>query len=262
MCSEAPDMSGANQAAVMQANLSKEQLDWVKQIYAETAPDRAATASRAAQVSDAQLASMQQQDSLTRDYNQYQTTTFRPIEQKIAAAAQGFDTPERRETEAAQAMADVGTQADIARSTGLRELAARGVDPSSGSTAVALGRTGITQAAVQAAAGNTARKTVETVGAARLADAANLGRNIASAQGTTASLALNAGNSAIAASRSGLDATTSGVPMVQQGYAGAQQGLSGAANTYLGIAKVQAGDGGAGAAAGIGSAVGGIAMAI
>ena len=43
MCApSAPDTSGVNRAAEATAALSKEQLDWAKQLYSETAPERRA----------------------------------------------------------------------------------------------------------------------------------------------------------------------------------------------------------------------------
>lgn len=262
MCSEAPDMSGANAAAVMQADLSAEQLKWFKELEASSKPMREAAAKKASAVSDAQLESMKLQDSLTREGADHYRSTFKPIEAKIAGDALAYDTPERRTAEAGLAMAGVGSQADIARLGLRRDLESRGVDANSGNSAIALTRSAIAEAAAKAAAGNAASRQVETIGAAKMNDAAGLGRGIVSSQGTTAGIALNAGNASVGNAGAALGAATSGAGLMQAGYSGAQQGLAGAANTHLGIAKMEAGDGGAGAAAGIGSAVGGIAMAI
>lgn len=242
MCSSspAPDYSGQNAAAVQQAGLSAEQLAWSKAIYAETADDRAYATEQAKKISDASLESMQTQTTLAKDYDTYNKEVFRPLEKGIVADAQAYDTPARREAMAGQAMADVGTQADATRETLAREAMGRGVDPSSGNFAAAQGAFGVRQAAAQAAAGNDARLKVETVGAARKSDAANLGRGLASSQATSASLALTAGNSSGSAAMQPLAAAQSGAQILNQGAAGAQQGLAGAANTYGQIADSQA----------------------
>lgn len=239
MCSEAPDMSGANAAALAQAELSAEQLAWFKDLEASSRPMREAAAARQNQVSDAQLALMRQQQQLTTEANQRYKSTFQPIEDRIASEALAYDTPARREAEAGQAMADVGSQVDLARAGVQRELASRGVDAGSGNAAIALSRMALGEGAAKAAAGNTARKQVETIGAAKLMDAAGLGRGVVSNQATTAGLALNAGNASGQNAGAALNTATSGANLMQAGYQGAQQGLAGAANTHLGIGRIE-----------------------
>lgn len=231
-----PDTSGQNQAALMQAELSKEQLDWAKEVYAETAPERAEAAARANAVSDAQLAATQQQTAIAADAYKDYTDTYRPLEQQIVAEAQAYDTPERRASEAAAAGADVQTQVDAQRAATMREMQRAGVNPASAKIMALQGSMDLGAAKAKAGAANTAVRQIETIGAAKKADAANLGRNIASSQATNASLALQQGNSSVANSNASLAATNSGQGGMQAGYAGAQSGLAGAANTYGNIA--------------------------
>jgi Chaperone of endosialidase len=236
MCSpSAPDMSGQTAVANRQAALSEEQLRWMQQIYNETAPQRADAIRRANLISDQQLDSARQQDRIAADYDHYNRETFRPLEQGIVKEATEYDTPLRREQAAAEAQGNVGSLADATRGTAMREMAARGVDPSSGSSAIALSRGAIGQAAATAAAGNDARTRVETVGAAKKMDAASLGRGLASSQATSAGLALTAGNSSSNNAQVGGNVTAQGAQMINQGYAGAQGGLAGAAHTFQGI---------------------------
>ncbi|BDT68540.1 hypothetical protein os1_27230 [Comamonadaceae bacterium OS-1] len=236
---DAPDTSGQNAAALQQAALSKEQLDWAKQIYAETAPDRAATAERANAVSDAQLAATQQQTAIAGDaYNDYKTT-YQPLEKSIVAEAQGYDTPERRAAESAKASADVQTQVDAQRAATMREQERAGVNPASSKIMALQGSMDLGAAKAKAGAANAATRQIETIGAAKKADAANLGRNIASSQASSAALALNQGNSSVANSSAALTAVNSGNIAMQQGYSGAQSGLAGAAGTYGNIAATQ-----------------------
>jgi len=228
-----------NAAAVQQAALSKEQLDWAKQIYAETAPDRAKAIARAGEVSDAQLASMKQNDAISKDYWDYQKGTFRPLEQGIVDAATKYDTAERRDAESAQAQADIGSASDTARANLANELTSRGGDVNSGNFTASLANASVREAATKAAAGNAARKNVELQGYARKMDAANLGRNLASNQATSAGVALNAGNSSANNTASTGNITAQGNQIMNQGYGGAQQGLSGAASTYGSLANIQ-----------------------
>ncbi|RYG06944.1 MAG: tail fiber domain-containing protein, partial [Burkholderiales bacterium] len=70
-------------------------------------------------------------------------------------------------------------------------------------------------------------------------DAANLGRNLASNQATSAGLAINAGNSSASNAQMPIQGTAAGANIMQQGYAGAQSGLAASANTYGQIANIQ-----------------------
>lgn len=239
MCSDAPDMTAMNITAATQAELSAEQLAFAKQVYQETAPDRAAAAERAAAVSDAQMRSMDTQTEIAKDYNTYQQTTFRPLEQGIVSDAQAYDTPERREAAAAAASADVEQNLAAQRGATLRDMQRKGVNPSSGQAMAMQGVMDLGAAKLKAGAANQARTQAETVGLARRMDAANLGRNLASNQATSAGLALTAGNNSTANAQVPLSVAQSGVGIMNSGYSGAQAGLSNAASTYGSIANIQ-----------------------
>lgn len=240
MCSpDAPDMTAQNAIAASQAKLSQEQMDWAKQIYSETAPDRAAATQRANAVSDAQLESMNTQTAQAKDYAEYQKGTFRPLEQKIVGDAQTYDTPERREAAAAQAGADVQMGLASARASGARNLERAGVQPGSGKAAALDSQMSLGAASATAAAANKARTQIETVGSAKLADAANLGRGLASNQATSAGLALTAGNNASANGQASGNINAQGNQIMNSGYAGAQSGFAGAAQTYGNITNQQ-----------------------
>ncbi len=241
MCcgSKAPDTSGMNAAAVAQAQLSREQLDWAKQIYAETAPQRAAAIERANKISDTQLLALQKQTALTDDYADYNKTTFRPLEQGLVDAAKDFDTPTRRDEAAQAATASVGLAFDAQQQEQGRQLARMGVNPNSGKAQALSTQTGLAKATAVAGASNKARNDVELQGYARKMDAANLGRGLASAQATSAGVALAQGNSAVGNAQAGGNITAQGNQIMTQGYAGAQGGLAGAASTYGNIASIE-----------------------
>lgn len=254
--SDAPDMTAQNTIAASQAEMSKEQLAWAKQIYAETAPDRAAATQRANAVSDAQLESMNTQTGLAKDYDAYNKSTFRPLEQGIVADAQAYDTPERREAEAAKATAGVEMSLANQREASNRSLERSGVAPGSAKQLALTGAMDLGSAKLKAGAANAARTQVETIGQARKMDAANLGRGLASSQATSAGLALTAGNNAAANGLASGNINAQGNQIMTSGYAGAQSGLAGAAGTYGNIANA-----GASADAGNTAAIGGLASA-
>lgn len=244
-CSDAPAPDpNIGKAALENMELSKESLDFVKQMYADSAPDRATASAKANQVTDAQLRLMDQQEAQTQDRIDYEKGTFRPLEQQIVAEANAYDTPERRAAEAGKAMQTVGTQFDVARQGMRRQASAAGIDPSSGNFIANLGTMGVREAATKAASGTAATNLVETTGRAMKADAAALGRGLPSAQATTAGLALTAGNSAANTAQIPANVAAQGTSMMTQGYGTAMQGNASAGNLLLGQynAEVKAND--------------------
>jgi hypothetical protein len=122
-------------------------------------------------------------------------------------------------------------------------MARMGVNPNSGAFAAMGNQRSLTEAAMKAGAANTARNNVELQGYARMADAANLGRGLASSQATSAGISLNAGNNAV---------NNAGVPLTQaqnatnvmgQGFQTALQGMGSASNSFAKIAGNQTGAG-------------------
>lgn len=233
MCKDSP-APDPNIGAAAQANaaIAQEALDFYKEVYAEQAPMRERASETALQVADAQLASMQQNAALSKEYSDYQKETFRPLEEKLVAEAQAYDTPERREAEAGTAIADVGMQAELARQAQTRQQQRMGVNPNSGAATSMQSQLSLQEAAAKAGAGNAARKNVETVGRAMKMDAASLGRNLASNQATSASVALNSGNSATGNAAAPLQQSSSSAQLMGQGFGTAIQGNQSAGSLY------------------------------
>jgi hypothetical protein len=218
MCSDAPDTSGINAAAQANAAIAKEALDWYKQEYARTAPQRDEAAVKAGEVTDAQIASMKQQSELAQDYADYNKSTFRPLEQGIVTDAQSYDTDARREAAAASATADVRTAMSNAQGATTRALNRMNVNPAAGRAVSMQNALALEGAKAEAGAATNARQTVEATGRAMKMDAASLGRNLPSAQATAIQTGTNAGNSAVGASNASLAASQSGAAMMGQGF--------------------------------------------
>jgi hypothetical protein len=264
MCNEAPDTRLAQQAAVDNAQISKDALEWFKQTYTDGAPDRAAASQAAREQAGLQADLARQSLSTQADERNRYKNTFQPVENRIVSDAMGYDTPGRREAAAGQAMADVGSQFALSGDAAARDAAARGVDPSSGNFAATLARQAISEAAAKAAAGNTARDRVETVGNARLMDAAGLGRGVVSNQATQAQIGLSSGNSSVNNANVPNMVNQQGANLMQQGFNTGIAGNASAGQMNLGAANAQSGVDAANGqtAMGAGTAVAGIAMAI
>lgn len=222
------------QAAAANAQISKDALDYYRAKDAADKPFLDEAKTMALSQARTQAATAAKQEGYADETRKYELSTYRPLEQKIASQALGYDTPERRDAESAQAMADAGSALDANRTNTAREVASRGGDVNSGNFTMSLANAGVRGAAAQAAAGNQARKNVEAVGGAKLADAAALGRGIASTNATQTQLGLSAGNSAVN------NAQVPGNISAQQGNQFAQgtglaiQGNSAAGNLTLG----------------------------
>jgi len=253
LCGSKTDTSGMNAAALANAQVAKDALDWYKQAYADQAPLRQQAADTAQTVSDAQLASMQQNDAISNDYWTYQKDTFRPLEGKIIADAQSFDSPERQKQNAARATADVQQAFDSSQGQMQRSLERRGVNPSSGTALALNNQASMQKAAAVAGASNKARTDTELQGYARKMDAANLGRNLASNQATSAGVAMNVGNSAVNNAGIPLTQAQSATTMAGQGFNTAIQGNNSAGGIYGQMAQIQNQD------SGLWGALGGVA---
>lgn len=262
--SSAPDTSKQQEAAVMTAQLSQEQLDWAKEIYRETAPDREAAAARANEVSDVQLQGMRKQIALGDEYAERTRTVFNPLEDSIVRDAQNFDTEAERERLAGMAIGDVTLAGANARAMGERALTRSGINPNDGAYAAHQDSTNTALALGQADAANRSRSSAMTLGRALKMDAAALGRGLPGSSATAASLAMNQGNSSVANAGGALAPGQNAQIALGGAYSGARQGYGQAANIYGNISSAENGASAAnGQAMGAaGAAIGGIAIAI
>lgn len=241
MCTSAPDTSGMNKAAEMQASTADKALEWYQQQYRDSEPDRKAAAAAALEQAGTQnqLAKLALQTS-QQERQRYQST-FQPIEEKIASDAMAYDTPQRREAAARQAQADTEIALSRAAQSSRQAMERRGVTPNYGRELALQGAQDIALAKAKAGAANFARNQVQTVGAAKLADAAGLGRGVISNQTTQAQLGLTAGNSSVGNSAVPVTLANQGAQLGGQGFSTAIQGYGGAANTYGKIAGIESG---------------------
>ena len=193
------------------AQIAREQLAFAKEQYAEMKPF---ITNLATTMSDAQRQQMQQ----AQDYYQYQTETFRPLEQGLVKQAQEFDTEAYRQQLAARAAADAAKAFQGAQGVSMREAARRGVNPNSGAFGAASNANALGLAAMQTGAANQARQQAEQMGWARKLDVTGLGRGLAGASTAAYGGATSAGQAA---------GSTAMAPGNQY-----MQGLQGAAGTY------------------------------
>lgn len=263
-CSSAPDTSGQQAAALKTAELSEEQLKWAKEIYAQTAPQRAAAEARANQVSDLQMEQTKQQMGLASEYDAYNKRVFRPLEEGIVQDAKTFDTEAERERLAGLAKGEVSLAGAAARDMGERALTRSGINPNDGAYAAMQGGLQNQITLGQAGAANKARSDAMTIGRALKSDAVALGRGLPGNAATAASLAVNAGNSSVGNSGASFAPGQQAQAMLSQAYGGARAGYGQSANIYGNIANMEAGANASGDAnaAAAGSTIATIGIAI
>lgn len=239
MCCSEPDTSGINRAAEANAELGKEAMAWYRQAYADQAPARAAAEQRANAVADSQVAAMDTATTQAKDLDTYNKTTFRPLEQKIVADAQTFDTPQRRMQAAAEAAADVDNSVSATRQASDMALARSGIAPGSARALMVQEDTAGSAVKARAGAMTTAVRNVEQQGYARTMDAAALGKGIASNQATQQQIATNAGTAGVNAGGAALGAAQSGNATMQQGFATNLNANTAAGNLYGQAAQIE-----------------------
>ncbi len=173
--------------------LSRDQLAFAKQQYAEMAP-------LARQVAAQQMAAQQQQMRQAQDYYDYQQQTFRPLERGLVADAERFNTDAYREQLASQAAAATGRAFGATQGMQQRALASMGVNPNSGRAMAMSNQMTLGLAAQRANAMTGARQQADQLGYARRMEAAGLGRGLAGASSTAYGGATSAGNAGLASS--------------------------------------------------------------
>jgi len=252
-----PLAQASKESAQIMARLGREQLNFARQQYNETAPLLEGIAQQ-------QMAAQDQQMNQAQDYYDYLQTTYRPLERSIVQDAEDFDTAAYRERLARQAAADSGLAFRRAQQANERSMASMGVNPASGRFAGMQNATGLSQAASRASVMTSARERADQMGYARKLDAAGLGRNLpgasTAAYGGATAAGSAAGQSAQSAGQNYMGNMAVGASTIQGGLNTQVQGLSNVLNAQT-SAYVNSNDSFLGDVGGILGGLGGIAKA-
>ncbi len=226
-------------AAANTAAISKEALDFQKQMYEEYKPYMIKEAATAEEASRLQMDIARKQDAQADEYGAYMKNTFRPVEQSMVDEAMSYDNGVEGERMAGEAAAQVGESFGIGQRTMNRQMADQGVNVNDGAYAGGQRFMALKQAVATAGATNKARQDAKTIGWAKKADAAGLGRNLPGNQATAASLATSAAGAGVQSAGVGANGVAQGASLMQQGYGTAIQGNNTAGNLYLGQYNAQ-----------------------
>lgn len=171
-------------------------------------------------VADKQIAAMDQNMQYAAEDRQRYKDVALPMQDKYIADAKAYDTPERRQQAAAQALADNQTQLEAQRQSVAANLASMGVDPSQVMSTSLSNQMGVAGAAMGAMNANNAALQVESTGRNLVENSINMLNGLPAQSNASANTAVNAGNSAAGNinsstsnynSASGIGATASGI---------------------------------------------------
>lgn len=224
--------SSSDYAANLSYQLGQDQLAFEKRQYDELMP-------LARQVSASQIAAQDEQMRQARDYYNYQTGTFRPLEQGLVADATRFSTEGYREQLAAQAAAAAGRAFGVTQDAASRAAAARGVNPNSGAGLAMQSQNMLGLSAQRAAAMTGARQQAEQLGYARKLDVAGIGRNLAGASTAAYSGATGAGSAGLTSAMApGAQFSTGAARAANTMTTGAGQAITGYGGIYSGATSM------------------------
>jgi hypothetical protein len=179
----------AKEVGQMQKDVAMEYLNFSKEQYAAFKDDLK-------EIASAQKKIMSDTAKRSEEYAAYERETFRPLEKRLVAEAEDYNTAAKQEQMASQGMADVASAYQVQRQQALDTMAKYGINPNSARFAAINAQLGQGEAAARAGVGTKSRIASEEMGRARLYDAAALGRGLASNATAAAGTAVSAGTSA------------------------------------------------------------------
>jgi hypothetical protein len=214
----------ASAAAAEQNALSKEQFDWNKEIYErDTAPMQRQQMEMQTRIANDALARAAKQDQLADEQKAYYDSTFKPIEQKVAADAVGYDSAENVNRRSGIAAANVNQQFSNARGQSARLAGRYGL----GSTAFSGPAGAAERAQALGTAGASTGAAFDTMdkGIQLRAGAANFGRNMTNTALSAFSGANSSSGVAGGAANSALTGTMSATAGMNNAYDSRMAGI-------------------------------------
>lgn len=211
--------AASERAAELSYDMAKEQLAWAKE---QDAMNRVVS-NRV--IDEALSVSALNRDTAEKDRARYEQL-YQPLEDKLAADADSYSSPDRQEYEAGRAQGAVSQQFEAARNSAKRQLEGYGINPASTRFAALDMGSRTQQAASEAAAGNQAREAAGVTGRALRSEAINVGRGYPGQIAGQYATGLQAGNQA--AGTGNTTTQTSGA------VAGTPAQFMGAGNTAIG----------------------------
>lgn len=236
----APDYSGVNQAAVQNAAIGAEQLQFAREQAAKADARQAEFDPKFQAIIDASLASQKTADERSAEQWQQYLNIGKPAEERLAQTAANYDTVGRRDEAEAAARAGVEREGAMQREAQGRALGRAGISLSSGRALTLDNASRLTQAKAAAGAGQAARDKVEATGMSLTDNVAKFGRGLTSTGLQAAQLALTAGNSGSGSLGQQQATYNSSLAPTLQGYGGATSAYNSSGGLFGQVAQGQA----------------------
>lgn len=238
--SDAPDMSGANEAAVGQMQIAKEQWADYRDKFAPVLLDQMQDQIDIGRDSY-ELARDQQefQTGLTRKYDDRYWNVQVPLEDQIVQEAREFDTDRERERMAGTARADVEQAFGAAQGGLRREMGRMGLNPSDPRYFAMNRQMASDKALATATAMNKTREAARQMGWSRRTDAAALGRGLPGFSGDSSRVAMGWGGQGMQAGGMGMQGALGAVGGMNSTATSAGNNFSGAGQTFTNIAGIK-----------------------
>lgn len=218
-------------AALQQAKTGADWLDFAKDQFAESTKRQDKVDALTNQVTTQQLDDMRKASSRSDEQWERYNTLFKPIEDRMVSDAANYDSPEAQAKAAAEAKADVMSNASQAQQQNQRQMASMGIDPRSGRFAGVDRGNDLSTALASAGAQNGAREAVKATGMALREGVANFGKGATSTAAQQVGLGLQAGNSASGNQLGAENNFRANGQIMAQGFQGAMQGYAGQGST-------------------------------
>lgn len=229
---DAPDADPqVGQAALMQAKTGEDWLSFAKDQFAESTKRQDKLDKLTNEVTTQQLDDMRKASARSDDQWERYNTLFKPIEDRMVSDAANYDSPEAQAKAAAEAKADVMSNASQAQQQNQRQMASMGIDPRSGRFAGVDRGNDLSTALASAGAQNSAREGVKATGMALREGVANFGRGATSTAAQQVGLGITAGNSASGNQLGAENNFRANGQIMAQGFQGAMQGYAGQGST-------------------------------
>jgi len=219
------------EAALKQAELGQQWLDFSKDAYAVSTKRQGELDTLTKQVQEMQLGTAADQMKWSREDRERYKSTFQPIEDEYIAQVKEYDSPAKQEAAAAEARGEVQSAAATSRATARREAEALGVNPTAGRYAGIEKAGELTTGLASAGAANAARTSVRDKALALKAGVMDFGRGLPTQSVAAATAGLNAGNSAVSSGQANQSLYQQSTGIMNTGYQGGMSGYQGQATT-------------------------------
>jgi len=225
-------------AAIMQAQVGMQWLDFSREMFGKAEKrQRELIDPIIKRSSESQMRAQENANIWAEEDRARYKSIFLPLQDKFIDTAQNWDSPERQRMVAAEAKADVLSNAEAQKGAMRRQMASVGVNPASGRWSGIERQAGVETGLAAAGAQNMARSQTRREAIALKGDALNIGRGLPSQSLAALGGGVSAGNAAVSGNIAGQQVFLDSGQIMDRGFNGAMQGWRGMGDSLNDIYK-------------------------